>query len=74
MGRFRIHLILEDNTWNIQYTIAKNTNYSDSSTEWSVLILDFTIQNYGIKLTFDQVDTAHSDICFSNNTITHSIY
>ena len=25
MGRFRIQLLLEDNTWSTQYTIAKNT-------------------------------------------------
>ena len=25
MGRFRIQLLLEDNTWNTQYTVAKNT-------------------------------------------------
>ena len=74
MGRFRIQLLLEDNTWSTQYTIAKNTNYSDSSTEWSLLNLDFTIEKYGIKLIFDQVDTAHGDMCFSNITITHSVY
>ena len=74
MGRLRIQLLLEDNTWSTQNTIAKKTNYSDSSTEWSLLNLDFTIQNYGIKLIFDQVDTAHSDMCFSNFTITHSVY
>ena len=33
MGRFRIQLILEDNTWDTQYTIAKNTQYSATSTE-----------------------------------------
>ena len=35
MGSFRIQLLLEDNTWNTQYTIAKNTQYSDNSTEWT---------------------------------------
>ena len=30
MGRFRIQLLLEDNTWYTQYTIAKNTEYSDN--------------------------------------------
>ena len=34
MGRFRNQLLLEDNTWSTQYTIAKNSQYSDISTEW----------------------------------------
>ena len=74
MGRFRIQLLLDDNTWSTQYTIDKNTQYSDSESEWNLLNLDFTIENYGIKLVIDQIDTAHSDMCFSNITITHSVY
>ena len=73
MGRFTIQLLLEDNTWNTQYTIAKNVQYSDNSTDWALLILIFTIEIYGIKLVFDQTETAHSDMCFSNFTITHSV-
>ena len=74
MGRFRIQLLLDDNTWSTQYIIAKNTRYSDSPTEWSLLNLDFTIENYGIKLILDQIDTAHSDMGSSNITISHSVY
>ena len=74
LGRFRIQLLLEDNTWSTQYTMAKNTQYSSTSSEWSLLCLDFTVENYGIKLIYDQIDTAHADICFSNITITHSVY
>ena len=74
MGRFRIQLLLEDDTWDIQYTIAKNTQYSNTSTDWTLLNLDFTVENYGIKLIYDQIDTAHADMCFSNITITHSVY
>ena len=74
MGRFRIQLLFDDNTWSSQYTIAKNTQYSSSPTEWTLLNLDFTIENYGIKLILDQVETAHSDMGFSNITITHSVY
>ena len=62
MGRFRIQLLLEDDTWSTQYTIDKNTQYSDSESEWKLLNLDFTVEKYGIKLTLDQIDTAHSDI------------
>ena len=73
MGRFRIQLLLEDNTWTTQYTIAKNTQYSDTSTEWTFLNLDFTVENYGIKLIYDQIDTPHADMSSSNITITHSV-
>ena len=74
MGRFRIQLLLEDNTWSTIYTIAKNTQYSSISTEWTLLNLDFTVENYGIKIVYDQIDTAHADMCFSNITLTHSVY
>ena len=74
MGRFRIQLLLEDNTWSTIYTIEKNTNYSVSSTDWELLNLDITQSNYGIKLIYDQIDTAHADMCFSNISITHSVY
>ena len=74
MARFRIQLLLSDNTWSTQYTIAKNSQYSDNSTDWTLLNLDFTVENYGIELIYDQIDTAHSDMCFSNITITYSVY
>ena len=74
MGRFRIQLLLEDNTWSTRYNIPKNDRYSDNSTDWTLLSLNFTIENYGIKLIYDQIETTHADMCFSNITITHSIY
>ena len=74
MGRFRIQLLLENTAWSTQYTIAKNDEYSDNSTDWTLLNLDFTVENFGIKLIYDQVDTPHADMCFSNITITHSVY
>ena len=74
MGRFRIELLLEDNTWSTQYTLAKNTQYSDNSTDWTLLNLDFTLENYGIKLLYDEVDTARAYMCFSNIKLTHSVY
>ena len=74
MGRFRIQLLLDDNTWSTQYTIDKNTQYSDSESEWKLLNLDFAVEKYGIKLILDQIDTAHSDMGFSNFTITHFVY
>ena len=74
MGRFRIQLILETNTWSTQNTIPTNDQYCNSSTEWTLSDLDFTIENYGIKIIYDQLDTAHADICCSNITTTLSVY
>ena len=74
MGRFRIQLLLEDNTWSTIYTIEKNTNYSANSTDWNLLNLDITQSNYGVKFIYDQIDTPHADMCFSNISITHSVY
>ena len=73
MGWFRIQLLLEDNAWSTHCTIPKNDQYSDTSTDWTLLNLDFTVENYGIKLIYDEIDTTHADMCFSNITITHSI-
>ena len=74
MGRFRIELLLEDNTWSTQYTIPKNSQYSNTSTEWTLLNLNFTAQKYGIKSIFDEIDRPHADMCFSNITMTHSVF
>ena len=74
IGRFRIQLLLENNTWSTQYTTAEKTQYSNSSTDWTLLNLDFTVENYGIKLIYDQMDTPHADMCFSDISITYSVY
>ena len=74
MDRFRIQLLLEDNTWSTRYNIPENDRYGNSSTEWTLLNLNFTEENYGIKLIYDQIDTPHADVCFSNISITHSVY
>ena len=66
--------LIDDNTWSTQNAITKNTQYSESPTDWTLLNLDFTVEKYGIKLILDEIDTAHSDMCFSNITITHSVY
>ena len=74
MGRFRIPLLLEDKTWKVRYNIPKNVRYSDSTTQWTKLFLNFTVENYGIKLLYDRIDTTHVDVCFSNITIPHFGY
>ena len=73
MGRFRVQLILEDNTWSTRYNIPKNDRYSDSSTDWTLVSLNVSIENYGIKLIYDQIDSAHADMCFSIITTEHSV-
>ena len=40
MGRFRIQLLLEDNTWSTRYNIPKNDRYNDTSTDW-ILVSSF---------------------------------
>ena len=74
MGRFRIQLKLHDNTWITQYTRGKNIQFNDNSSDWTLLNLDFRQENHGIKILYDQIDTSHADMCFSNITITHSVY
>ena len=74
MCRFRIQLLLENNTWSTRYNISKNDQYSDSSTNWTKSSLNFTVEDYGNKLIYDEIDTAHCDMSFSNIRITHSIY
>ena len=73
-GRFRIQLLLEDNTWSTRYNIPKHDRYSDTSTDWTLVSLNFTVENYGIRLIYDEIDTAHAGMWFSIFTITHSVY
>ena len=74
IGRFSIQLLLSDNTWSTVYTIARNDKNNNTSTEWTLLNLDFTQENYDNKLICDQIETAHADMTFSKITITHSVY
>ena len=73
MGRLRIQFLIESNTWSTHYTIAKITQYSDTSTDWTLLNLDFTVQNYGINFVYDQIYTTHADMFFKYIK-NHSIY
>ena len=73
IGRFRIQLLLADDTSSPQYTKHENIHYSNSSADWKLLNLDFTSENYGINLVYDQRDSAHADMCFSKSTITHYV-
>ena len=73
MGRFRIQLSLEDNTWSTRYIIPKIEQYSVSSTDWILVSLNFTVENFGIKLIYDEIATTNADMCFSNIKITHYV-
>ena len=74
MGRFQIQLLIEDNTWSTRYNIPKNYRYSNSSTYCTLVSFNFTVEVYNINLSYDQIDTPRADMCFSNITITHSVY
>ena len=73
MGKFRIQLLLSDNTWSTKHKLSKNDQYTNQS-EWILVNLNFTEENYGIKLIFDEIDSANSDMCSSNIIITQSLY
>ena len=45
MGCFRIQLLLDDNTWSTRYNKPKDDRYSDSSTQWTKLSFNFTVEN-----------------------------
>ena len=74
MGRFRIQLLLEDNTWSTRYNLPINDRYSDSLTDWTLVSLNFNVEIYGIKLIYDQIDTPLADMCFSSFSVTYSVY
>ena len=72
MNAFRIQLLLEDKTWSTHYNIPKNDRYSDSTTQWTELSLNFTVENYGSNSVYVEIVSAYADMCFSNIAITHS--
>ena len=74
MACFRIPLILEDSTWSTRYNIPKNDRFTNSSTQWTKLSLKYTEEIYGKKLIYNEIDTLHADLCFSNITIILSVY
>ena len=73
MGRFRIHLLLNDDTWNTRYIIPKKDRYGDSSTQWTLVSLNFTVQKGGLKQNYDEIDSA-SAICVLAVLCLHILY
>ena len=43
MGRFRIQLLLADNTWSTRINKLKNDGYSNTPTQWTKLSLNITV-------------------------------
>ena len=74
MRRFRIQILTKDNVWLTKFNIPKNEQFSNAGTDWTTLSLNITEENYGVKFIYDQIDSAHSDMSFSNITIKHSPY
>ena len=74
MGRLSISILLDDNSWTNKYVIQDNSQYSNTSLEWTLLSLDITEENYGIQIIYDRIRSPHADMCFSNIIITHSVY
>ena len=74
MGRFKIQFLLEDNTWSTRYNLPKTDRSSDTSNDWTPVSSKFTGESCDIKIIYDEIGSAHADMCFSNTTITHSVY
>ena len=74
VGRLRIQLMNSDNTRHTIHTMAENSQYNTSSTKWSLINLDMARENYGIRFNYDRIRSPHCDTCFSDITITHSVY
>ena len=57
MGRFKIRLLLSDNTWSTKQLMPNNHRCTDSSTDWTPVSLGFTKVNYCIELVYDKKGT-----------------
>ena len=58
MGRFRTQQLLSHIIWSTCYKIPLNDRYSNYSTQWTLVVLYFTVKKYGRKLTYEKIDTA----------------
>ena len=57
----------------MENTMDIDTNFSTLSTDWSLFNMNIVSQpNYGIKLIYSGINSAHADMCFSDINITHS--
>ena len=60
MGKLEIQL-LRNGFWETEYTMSKNTNFSTLSTDWTLFNMNIISQpNYGIKLVYSRINSAHA--------------
>ena len=73
MGRLVIQLLR--NVVGNRIHNRKKTSFSADESTWTLLNLFIASQpNYGVKVVYGQINTAHADMCFSNIMITDSIF
>ena len=66
--------LLRNGVWETDYTISKDNNFSILSTDWTLFNMNIISQpNYGIKINYSGINSAHADMCFIEINITHSI-
>ena len=65
--------MLPNGQWPSKNINANITDYSTTSTDWSLWNFDFTEANFGIRLVYEEIDTKLAGICISNTTITISV-
>ena len=53
MGRFRIQILTKENVWLTKFNIPKNEQFSTLATDWTILSLNITEENYGVKFIYD---------------------
>ena len=74
MGRIDIQL-LRNGVWKTEFAIEKDTNFSVDESSWTLLNMDIISQpNYVIKIVYSGMNSAHADMDFSDNNITHTIF
>ena len=74
MGKLEIQF-LRNGVWEKEYTMDKNTYISTLSTDWTLFNMNTISQpNYGIKLVYSGINSAHADMCFNDINITHSVF
>ena len=57
MRRFGIQLLSSDNSWWTRYNLLTNDGYSNSSKHWTLVNLNLTIENCGLKPICDGIET-----------------
>ena len=45
MGRFGIKISLEESIWSTKNTVPKIEQYTNTSTDWTLFYLDFTLES-----------------------------